>query len=51
VRRMHEDVCDELPPIGVSLDISDGHIESDLHLPKDLDPTACISPVTIVRIL
>jgi hypothetical protein len=52
VRRMHEDAFDELPAIGAGLGISEGHIESALHLPQDLDPAAsCLSPVTIVRIL
>jgi hypothetical protein len=51
VRRMHEDACDELSSIGAGLGISEGHIEADLHLPKDLDPSACMSPVSIVRIL
>jgi hypothetical protein len=49
---MHEDACDELHSIGAGLGISDGHIDADLHLPKDLDPSAsCVSPVNIVRIL
>lgn len=48
VRRMHEDAFDELPAIGAGLGISEGHIESALHLPQDLDPAAsCLSPVTI----
>jgi hypothetical protein len=52
VRRMHEDACDELHSIGAGLGISERHIGADLHLPKDLDPSAsCISPVSIVRIL
>jgi hypothetical protein len=50
VRKMHEDVCDESPPIGASLNISDGQIVSDLHLSKDTDQAASyLSPVTIVR--
>jgi len=52
VRRMHEDACDELSSIGAGLGISEGHVEADLHLPKDLDPSAsCVSPVSIVRVL
>jgi hypothetical protein len=50
VRKMHEDVCDEPPPIGASFNISDGQIESDLHLPKDVDQAATyMSPVNVVR--
>jgi hypothetical protein len=50
VRKMHEDACDEPPPIGASLSITEGQIESELHLTKDLDPAgSCVSPVTIVR--
>jgi hypothetical protein len=52
VRRMHEDACDDLSSLGAGLGISEGHIEADLRLPNDLDPSAsCISPVSIVRIL
>ncbi|PNF38728.1 hypothetical protein B7P43_G14361 [Cryptotermes secundus] len=48
VRKMHEEACDETPPVGASFSLSDRHIESELHLPKDLDLTAsCLSPVTI----
>lgn len=50
VRKMHEEACDETPSVGASFSLSDRHIESELHLPKDLDLTAsCLSPVAIVR--
>jgi hypothetical protein len=50
VRKMHEEACDEPPPVGASFSLSGGHVESELHLPKDLDLTAsCLSPVTVVR--
>jgi hypothetical protein len=50
VRKMHEEVYDEPPPVRASLNLSEGHVESEPHLPKDLDLTAsCLSPVTVVR--
>ncbi|XP_069695049.1 nucleosome-remodeling factor subunit NURF301 isoform X3 [Periplaneta americana] len=48
VRKMHEDACDEPPPIGASLSISDGHVESDAQLAKDLETNgSSMSPLTI----
>lgn len=50
VRKMHEDVCDEPPPLGTSFNISDGRIESHVHLPKDMGQAATyMTPVTVVR--
>jgi hypothetical protein len=50
VRKMHEEACGELPHVGASFSLSDGHLESEQHLSKDLDLTApCLSPANIVR--
>ncbi|KAJ9598490.1 hypothetical protein L9F63_010810, partial [Diploptera punctata] len=49
VRKMHEDACDEPPPIGASLSITEGHCESELdQLNKNLETaTSSISPITM----
>lgn len=50
VRKMHEEACDDPLPIGASLRLSEGHIDSELHLARDLDLAgSCLSPVTVVR--
>jgi regulator of protease activity HflC (stomatin/prohibitin superfamily) len=49
VRKMHEEACDEPSRVGGTLNLSEGHAESELHLPKDQDSAADrLSPVTVV---
>jgi hypothetical protein len=46
VRKMHEEACDEPPPIGASLSLSEGHIESEMHMDS---AASYMSPVSVVR--